>query len=376
MEPKSLSASSAQVFEGCEARWRAEYLERGRDASNSAAALGTVCHDVLERLVKAEYHLNPPPDIDKVINDLYEAAWWREFSDAIRYLEGLKLVHTWWKRQDWEGRTVLSTETKKSFPIKHGDFEVPFNYIMDRVDRHDDGTIEVIDYKTVALNVTAEDLYNRIQARCYALAARIEHPDADKIWVTFDLLRHEPVGVAYTRDDAIATWRYLQDLLGRILASDGTKETLNAECRWCIRKHECSALAAHLEVGGPLSITDPEEAANKRFEIESAMAALKIMVDDLDDVIERYCEEEQLTEFDTAEGVKVKLAARGTRGIAQSDVVRIIGPELAAANGTMTMRKLDDLVKSDDITNEQKVMLKQAITKTYGTTKVRTSRSI
>jgi len=180
MEPKSLSASSSAVFELCPARFKAENLNRSPDIDNDAASLGTACHEVCELWVAdGHYLLNlAQSDIERIIGELYEAAYWKVMADRERYDEGLALCMKWVERQDWTGRTVLTTEVKKYFEVPTSIGPIPFNYIMDRMDRMDDGDIEVVDYKTVMAPVQPDDLKKRIQPRAYALAAQIEHPDA------------------------------------------------------------------------------------------------------------------------------------------------------------------------------------------------------
>jgi hypothetical protein len=112
VEPKTLSASSALVFEGCEARFLAESIQKIPSVQNSAAALGTVCHAVLEWWVMSNYHRLPNTPFDVMVKQ-YDEAYFTLFSDKSRYDEGLEMCRRWYDRQDWTGRQVLSTEKKE-----------------------------------------------------------------------------------------------------------------------------------------------------------------------------------------------------------------------------------------------------------------------
>jgi hypothetical protein len=49
---------------------------------------------------------------------------------------------------------------------------------VDRVDRHNDGTIEIVDYKSGRQSVAAEDVATDLAMNCYALLLQEQHPDA------------------------------------------------------------------------------------------------------------------------------------------------------------------------------------------------------
>src|SRR5699024_4479079 len=110
---------------------------------------------------------------------------------------------------------------------------------------------EVVDYKTVRVPIQPDDLDTKIQARAYSLAIQIKHPEATKIKVTFDLLRHDPVSIEFTRDDNIAFWKFLVAETQRIVDLDeaDVRPTLNPECGFCVKKYSCKLLQANIAGG-------------------------------------------------------------------------------------------------------------------------------
>lgn len=368
MQPKTLSASAALVFEGCEARYKAEYIDRTPDIDGTAAALGTSCHEALEHWVANGHHLANDP-FDRLVA-YFDPAYAQLFSTPERYDEGVGLLRTWYDRQDWKGRTVLSTEKKETFDLTAthptlGKVSIPFTYIWDRCDRWDDGTIEVVDYKSVALPIQPEDLKQRIQPRSYALAAQMKYPDAKRILVSYDLLRYDVVGTFFTREENIATWKYLQQLFLRVLDSDGTRESLNPECRWCVRKPACETLTRHAAGGGILGIDDPEVAASRRAQLDAAQKAIRGMVDDLDAYLLDYLEQQGELEMTTAD-VHVKVSARGTRKVESERAAKVLGPELMTRYGSLGVTQIDKILKDEPLTEAQKSELKQLIRKEFG----------
>lgn len=188
----------------------------------------------------------------------------------------------------------------------------------------------------------------------------MKFPEAPKIRVTFDLLRHEQVSVVFTREENREHYKYLQRLGERILASDGKSETLNENCRYCVRRHECGALKKHMAVGGPLSITNAADAADKMAELNIAKTAIQKMIEDLDPVILKFCEDNDVFEFDTDTN-HVKVDASRRREVDANRVAAIVGPEIVAKYGGFTMGAVESLLKGTEITDDQKSQLKGII---------------
>jgi len=363
MIPKTLSASAALVFENCEARYKAEYIDRGRAVGGTAANLGTACHEALENWINGGHHLTSEPFSS--MEEMFVIAYRKLFSDDGRMAEGVEMLKRWYDRQDWEGRTVLSTERKETFDLSTSAGIIPVTYIWDRCDRLDDGSIEVVDYKSVIQPVQPEDLKTRIQPRLYALAAQIKYPEATSIWVAFDLLRYDVVATRFSVEENRDTYKYIKELAERVIASDGTNETLNPECRWCVRKDACDALTRHAAVGGTLGITDPVAAADRRAQLQYARDGLNALIGELDDVVLEYMEEAELTEFQTG-ATAVKAASRGTRTIDSERAAKILGPDIMSRYGKLGITQVETILKTETLTDSEKSQIKQLIRKNYG----------
>lgn len=347
-------------------------MDRARSLSGDPANLGTAVHAVLERWVTEDhYRMSTAGSPHAVVTKLWEDEYRKLFDDDRRYAEGLKMCLDWVARQNWNDREVLMAESKRTVELPTSAGKIPFNFVWDRCDRRANGDIEVVDYKTFARPIQPGDLSKKIQARAYSMAARIAYPDAERIWVTFDLLRWDAVGVVFTRDDDATTWRYLRAVAERILADDGTAETLNPDCRYCVRRFACNSLTSHVAAGGPLSITDGRVAADLRLKLDSAQKALESMVTELDAIILEHCETEGVTGF-TTDSTFVKITASRRRHIDTKQVARVLGPTLVADHSKLSITELDKLLKGTELTPEQKSQVKQLITQQYGEPSVKT----
>jgi hypothetical protein len=378
MIPRSLSASAVQTLEACFSRWYHESHLKADQPGSEAADLGSACHGALERYVVDGLWADHQNQYSTLI-DYYVEEYEQRFTEPGRLDEGTQMLHKWWERQDWKNRMILSSEVKESFPVKANGVEVPFNYIWDRCDEvtTDNGAyIEVVDYKTISRPLAPGDLKNKVQARCYGLAAQMKYPQAERIWVTFDLLRFDPVGTVFTREDNVATYRYLQRVLRRVLEFDETTqaplETLNSECHWCIRKGECLTLRDHGASGGVLGIKDIPTAAKRRYELECAKKGLDAAITELDDLLLAHATEEELFTFD-ADDLQVDVTSRKARALDSERAMQVIGPDLLAEYGSLGVTAMDKLLKDKRLTDAQRSELKGLVRTTYGEPRIRVS---
>lgn len=356
--------------------------ERTAEMSGDAALKGSVCHDALEQFVKRAVLIPEDSSLSlpytfAALESLLPDAYWKLFSHSSNFDECRDMLRNWHDRTPasyWSGRKVVSCEFKTTFELTTPDKSaaVPFTYILDREDVLEDGTIEVIDYKSFSQPIGPELMRTKVQARVYALAMQIKYPDAPRILVTFDLLRYEQVSAYFTREDNIATWKYLQNLFVRILADDGTKETLNGECHWCLRRHKCEALIGHQKVGGPLSITDPNSAAIRLVEVSNARKALAAIETELTDYFMGHLRDSDMLEYEADNGITVYVTAQNKRVVDSTRLAEIIGPEAFSRIGTVTVGKVDALVKSGALPDDQASAVKQAIKKERGNPTIKT----
>lgn len=370
MIPRTLSATALQTASLCLARFHAEHIVRSKGAAGDAALAGSAAHGALEMFVVNCYlKKEAEPTLDLLLV-YYELSYVQTFGssdfDTEIFREGVAMLKAWHKRTDFSTFTVLSAEVKESFPIPAMvdgvKVEIPFNYILDRFDDMGDDVYRVNDYKTNRWGVTPSELRNKIQARCYALAMQIKFPNAKQIWVEFDMLRHDgPVGVTFTREDNIATWKWLKREAQRIIDTPDDRpipETINPECNFCVRKSTCGTVRKNILVGGILSFGTVLEIVDKRAELEYQKKAIAAAIDEMDTAIIAAAKEEDIFEFET-EMNKLTFASSSRRSVDADRVFMVIGPDLARKYGgsSIKMADFDALITDPSLTPQQKKQL-------------------
>ena len=360
MRIRSLSATGALTYESCPKRYQVERFERAPQKPGSAASLGSACHEVAQRWVERGFYLMDPIPRDE-IQPLWNASYWKLFSDSSRYSEGLELINKWIESQDWRGRTVLSTETMQWFFLETSIGPIPFNYILDRIDLLDNGDIEVIDYKTIMRPLQPQQLHDMIQSKCYALAAYLAHPTAKRIWVTFDLFRYDTVGTVFTAEECQDTLAYLHALAERMIADDNPEEIINDDCRWCMRSMECETLANYINAAGTLLASgSPEEIAQHRFRLNNAAKTIDNQIKEMDRVlIEHLCRQEQETLV--LGDLEVMVTRSRRREVDTQALATILDPATLASLSNIGPSSIDALLKDGNLDPLTATRIRQTI---------------
>lgn len=381
MEPKSFSATALHVAELCLARYNAEHISRGKGMSGTAASLGTSVHGALEMYVKqCVMETNLPAEVNTLL-EFFRMSYLANFSSDMEteeYLDGVEMLKAWYKRTDFSTFTVISSEVKNSFPVPTTIGPIPFNYIWDRFDQVGEREFRVVDYKTNRWPLNPQDLRKKIQPRAYALACAIQLKEegrpVDRIWVEFDMLRHDgPVGIVFSREENAAMWRWIKDKAQEIVDTppEEARETINAECNFCSRKISCGALQRNIAVGGLARIQTPQEAVDLRATLEWQKKGIQAALNELDDLILTQARELDLFEFESDMN-RMRIGVSSRRAIDADRVALVIGDVLFNKYGgkSFTLGNVDKLLKGSEITDEQKSQLRGLIYSNRGEPRV------
>jgi RecB family exonuclease len=358
------------------ARYKAENVDRAARPANAAADLGTAVHAALEWYVKAVYIDKTKPASLQALLMLYRMQFMVIFDTVDPeahdwYAEGADMLKVWFARTDFSNRRVISCEIKTNFEIPTSAGKIPFNYIWDRFDELLDrpNEYEVVDYKTIRKALSPDDLRKKIQARFYGLAAQIEYPNAEKIWVRFDLLRHDSVATVFTRDDNKATWAFAKKLTQKIIdtADSEIAETLNPECHFCVRAAACETLKSNILGGGVWSLTTTDARINARAQLEFQRKGLDAVMADLDELILEDIANADVTELSSDKYI-AKAVQSFRRSVDAERVEHMVGQDLFNKYGgvSLTMAGFNKLLKDRSVDPDLKKQLEGLVYRKAG----------
>ncbi len=168
---RKLSYSQFDTFQTCPLKYRYRYLVSIPTPTASAANFGSSVHGALDLFYKA---LKRGETVDMaLLNSLYDQQWIPYGYDSKAHenaqkKKGREMLHAFYEKNSVP-QFVVPYALEKNFSLKIGDFTVSGR--IDRIDRLEDGTYEVIDYKTGSSKRDA-NLTKDLQLSIYALACR------------------------------------------------------------------------------------------------------------------------------------------------------------------------------------------------------------
>lgn len=119
--------------------------------------------------------------------------------------KGAEIIHAY--HEAHQERIVAQIETiatEKTITCDMGFFKLSGR--IDRLDRHPDGTLEIIDYKSGRQEVTEEQVHNSLAMTCYQLILRELYPDSP-VCATIYALRSGTSATTRLTDDEMQEFR-------------------------------------------------------------------------------------------------------------------------------------------------------------------------
>jgi RecB family exonuclease len=258
-----LTPSRMRDFLICPRKFEQQYLvpAHGRAATsaerteNAVMSLGSSLHAVLDALHKPGQESQPAgagmssQEVDRLLsrhwrkegyaNTEEEEAAWEQARSILRY---------YCRSQHVPQGEVLATEAYLSCLTTIKGFTVELSCRADRMELHNDGTLEIVDYKVSASGEvpTASTLAEDLPTFLYFLLAWHYHrADARVRNVRFSLLNLislAKVGVQYDQHQVVQHRNALEEAVVAALSGD-LEPRVNAGCAWCPVHDGCPAWA-------------------------------------------------------------------------------------------------------------------------------------
>lgn len=291
---KHLSYSRLSRFEQCPLSFKLHYIEKKRAEPNDALRFGKAVHAVLEVLVREHMEQETTGVLSEDrATELWQKAFSAEgMSGMEMFQEGLSIIKNFIKDQGIiDHQDVLSIEREFRLPV--GPFTV-LGYI-DRVDRVDDETVEVIDYKTNRMLFTRDEVDTNLQMSLYHLAAQMLWPWAKKVKLTFHMLRHGIRMVTERTEEQLeAAVKYVESMGQQTETATEFPARLNNNCIWCDHKQNCPVFADALKGKREFvcnDLADLESVAKEREEVSKLAKVLYDRKRELEKIIKTQLED-------------------------------------------------------------------------------------
>ena len=244
---ETVSYSQLDTFTVCPLQYKYSYVLRLPGEKSAAASYGSALHDALRDFYTA-LRTGERWGVDELVAR-YHALWRSQgFTDQrieeLRKKEGEDALRQY--VADHHDPAHLPAHIEKPFSITIG--EVRLKGVVDRIDVHEDGSVEVIDYKT-SKPLSERQLKKNMQLSLYALAVTspqfLDIP-LEKLTLTFyNFADHTKRSTTRTAEELEEAKQYVLDQVAEIEQSSFPPK-VSRLCEYCSYQMLCDAYQGSL----------------------------------------------------------------------------------------------------------------------------------
>lgn len=330
------SYSAIQTYLQCPKRYEFQEIQKIRVPKSREAIFGTLIHSTLHYMFQQDplfptleevvaYFREHWPTLETFNKDVAHDALkqpWSDEDEKAYFEQGVKMLKRFYEKNAPWNFHIIDLESRFEISLtdeKTGETHVAAG-IIDRIDKLDDGSYEIIDYKTGKRMPSQDSLDQDLQLSLYSLGLqkRWPHLKSEDIKLSLYFLRHEEkLSTAASQDTAekIKTHilKTIADIQERTKAGKEFEPIPSALCNWCGYRPMCPAWR-HLykkEADPLLAADEADVVIEKYFELKKTEKQLEQEVKILQNQIKAYMDQEKLTRVFGADGtISKKLIQR------------------------------------------------------------------
>lgn len=361
--PFFLRQSMISSYQQCPNKFYDTY-ENGYSEESIFTRVGTAIHGVME-----DYY-NGNTDVDGLFEQWWarhaipEWDWYRDWKIMVaKYLD---------KQAGFEAPNVIATELEFQTVVNG----VPVSGTIDRVDRVDERTIRLVDYKTNFKAFSEGELQESIQFMTYTsviktpelkamLQERGDSGEFEVVICTYEMLR---LGyrqtVIFEQSDLEVFQDWLANVWTMILSGYNRKPKLNQYCGYCQKRQRCDLYLEMLSA--PVSSiltenTDIELIVEERERLSNNAKLIKNRLDEIESQIKAKLAENEGTmvigeyEWSTKSGTRNSYPAKDVFRVLAMNGLGDVIPDLVSISKTSIDRVLKGNKEVLDLLDQQKV---------------------
>jgi len=287
------SYSALDTFKTCQLKYKFQEIDKIKVPKSKEAVFGTIIHSTLKFL----HTPRPvPPTIEEILeyyNNLWNSNVYESKDEEVAVLNGgVKILEEYYKNNNPKNFNIIDLETRFNLEITD---EVTIAGIIDRIDRLEDGTFEIIDYKTSKNLPAQNDVDNNLQLSIYYLAILDRWPKLEKpIKLSLYFLKHGvKLSTTRTPKQISQTKLHILDLVKEI-GKGNFQPTPSALCDWCGYQEYCPMFRHKFKKEEKSGNIDIQATLKKYYELKIQDKKNREQIAELQKTINEYCDNENI----------------------------------------------------------------------------------
>ena len=366
MKCEMLSVSRGNTYLQCPLKYWYQYEEGVRQEADFFD-IGNIVHAVLERLFKDYEGMIDLESLKELLEE--EMVKNPRLSSPKHYKECLEMLETFvcngnnfmlpTLKMNGEPALELSFfidlitgELLSEHEARNAKGRYIFRGFIDKIEKVDEDTIRVLDYKTSWVAKTESELQDDLQLEGYNYAARVLFPEYENVELALHFLRHDKtVSVMKTKKDAEMTRRGLLCLMKSIEKDDKPTPNLNQYCHYCPVRDECKSykevLEGKVQVPNLSKATSSEELWNAKQELTNKYKILEKKIKEIDERFKEHFKNSDSQEIELSEG-KLYLADNRRSFYPFEAILEVLPTKDLSKVVTVRKGKVESLLGNDE----------------------------
>ncbi len=311
-----ISYSGLDSFSICPAKYKFQYIDRIKTPKIKEAVFGTLIHECLKVFHEPSLPLPLSEDeLLKYFTEKWNADIYKDKQEeSFAFYQGVDILKKYYLQNQNQKFNIINLEASFQIPISDNKEFHQITGRIDRIDKLDDGTFEVIDYKTTKKMPAQSDVDNNFQLLIYYLGIVNRWPSLEKedrpVKLSLYYLRHgEKLSVIRKKEVIKETQQKILDLINQINKSK-FEPRVNPLCDWCQYQQYCPLYKHKFisEESPALDDKEIKEVIKEYFTIKEKQSIDNKRINELKQIINKYCDNKSIDRVFGDEGYITRLS--------------------------------------------------------------------
>jgi len=303
------SFSALETYTQCPLKYKFQEIDKIRTPKSPEAIFGSIIHGVM-KFIHTRQQGGTFPDLQNALQ-FFESKWTIEnFTDEYQktslFNQGKLIIEKYYHDNNISSSNPIATEMFFETSVESINETHTLAGKIDRIDKLEDGSFEIIDYKTTKWLPSQDDVDNNLQLAIYQMGFLNRWPNIDApIKVSLYFLLHGMKLSGSRSPDTKATIEKVSNMIKSIQEAKEFKPQPGILCGWCGYQKMCPMFSHKFKVEETREDIDIKAVMKDFFELKEQESENKKQLVELKDKINKYCDDQKVERIFADDGSSI-----------------------------------------------------------------------